>query len=343
MVWRLRREEGDAAPTDGRGEHLYWTNVARFTVFRHRLQGVVSALGEEGIPVIVLKGALLAETLFESPGYRAMSDMDVLVRQQDFRAAVDCLDAHGWQSQHRDQKDGLLEMAGRRGVEQTWQTGEWTVLNEDGCALDIHWHLVPAVWLRPGYRVDMDGVWDEARPLDAEDLAGAFGLSDVHSLAYLCLHVAQHGLLSLRWLFDVDRFVRCCDDLSEWHWDDLIACVTEWEMRSAAFHALSFSKDLFDSPVPAPVLRRLDPGFAARARVAALIRPHHLLEDGSSAPGRRYPTLVKGALLDSGRDMGRVLRRVLYPAPLWRRTRYRSEASLGTHWRHVIEVVARGD
>jgi hypothetical protein len=207
-----------------------------------------------------------------------MGDLDVLVRHQDFRPTLDCLATCGWEPRRSRDDVGLLEMTGRQDIERAWQIGEWVFHDVHGYTLDLHWHLVPGVWLRPAYRVNMDTVWQEAQPLDALGLDGAFGLSSVHTLAHLCLHLAQHGLGSLRWLLDIDRFTRSSDAYPGWSWDAFVACATEWRMCSTAFHVLFFSRYLFDSPVPAWVLRRLDPGLAARARVAALIRPHHLLE-----------------------------------------------------------------
>ncbi len=344
MLWHLNRKQGE---TDNQsvapGGQGYWINAARFTLLRDRLEKILAQLQAAVIPVIVLKGALLAETLFASPGLRAMSDLDLLVRHDDFHRTLNHLAQMGWEPRRSQDDAGLLEMVGRSDVEGDWQIGEWVFHNEDGCTLDLHTHLVPAVWLRQAYRVNMETVWQEAVLLTTHGLNGAFGLSPVHTLAYLCLHLAQHGLQPLRGMLDVDQFVRQCDACPSWSWERFIVCAGEWQMRSAAFHVLHFSQYLFGTPVPEPVPHHLNPGLAARARVAALIRPTDLLQHPPSALGLRYPTLVKAALVDRTTDLARLLLRVAIPDIAWRAQRYGANVSLRHHWRHVWQVVARGD
>jgi hypothetical protein len=340
ILWHLRDREGPRADWE---ERRYWTAEARFARLRHRLLAVVGTLRDAGLPVVVLKGALLAETLYDSPAYRLMTDLDLLVRHRDLDDALECLELAGWgPSQGRERSD-IWEWVGRQDVERSWQTGSLTLTDEDSYLLDLHWHIVPDIWMRPAYRVDMDAVWERARPLEQPGLEGAFSLSPVHTLAHLCLHVAEDGLYALRSLLDIDRLIRLSRSDPGWNWEAFIACVSRWRMCSAAFHALRAAAYLFDSPVPSAVFAGLDPGPAAKARVAALIRPEHLLEHPPSALGRRYPRLVTAVLVDRSVDLMRILWRTAWPSPMWRKARYGSEGRLIDHWRHAMEVVTGGD
>lgn len=343
ILWHLNRKQGEAPNQCAAPGHGYWANAARFILLRNRLEKILVELHAVGIPVIVLKGALLAESLYTSSGYRAMSDLDLLVRHDDFRRTLNHLAQMGWEPRRSRDDTGLLEIVGRPDVEDDWQAGEWVFQNPEGCTLDLHSHLVPAVWLRRVYHVNMEAVWQEATPLASNGLNGAFGLSPVHTLAYLSLHLAQHGLQALRWLLDIDQFARQCAVYPGWSWERFVACAREWRIRSAAFHVLHFSQYLFGTPVPEWVLPALAPGLAARARVAALIRPQDLLQHPPATLGMRYPTLVKVALADRTSDLARLLLRVAIPDITWRWQRYGTDVSLLHHWRHVWQVVARGD
>jgi len=54
-------------------------NIIRYTV----LAEILSALKDDDIEVLVLKGAALALTVYPQPGLRPMRDMDILVRESD--------------------------------------------------------------------------------------------------------------------------------------------------------------------------------------------------------------------------------------------------------------------
>ena len=51
------------------------------------------------IPALVHKGAHLARSIYPDPGCRAMGDIDLLVRPDDFTAAYETLQQHGWTSE----------------------------------------------------------------------------------------------------------------------------------------------------------------------------------------------------------------------------------------------------
>jgi hypothetical protein len=324
------------------GEKEFWVNVGRFTSMRYWLGKVIAGFRDAGIPVIVLKGALLAKTLYPSPGLRYMSDLDLLVRFHDFRDALNLLKQMGWVPNRIRGKEQLLETIGGTDTEESWQMGEWTFLNPKGCFIDLHWHLIPYVWLRHVFRINMDAVWQDAVLLTDQNLQGASGLSSVQTLSYLCLLLAQEGLNHLRGLLDIDQFVRKSTAFQNWSWDGFTYYTRKWRIRSAAFHALYFSRSLFNTPVPETVLDALDPGLAARARVAVFIRPQDLLIYPSSAPGTRYTGLVKLALADHITDLVGLLAKFVIPDIRYRKQRYGANTGLYHHWRHVWKVFRRG-
>jgi len=341
ILWYLNRHERTANGQNPEpGEGAFWNNVGRFALIRYWLGKVIEGFRDAGIPVIVIKGALLAESLYPSPGLRYMSDMDLLVRHRDFRDAFEILKKKGWKlRQAQDSSDNLVEDIGDPGSEKDWQMGEGVFVNPKGCVLDLHWHLVPYVWPRYFYRVNMEEVWQEAVPVTMKNIKGALGLSPVHTLAFMCLHLAEHGLKQLRWLLDVDLFVRKYCDSPDWSWRTLVICAKEWRICSAVFHSLCFSRCLFNTPVPGHVLDDLDPGPAARARLRVLLRPRDLLVHPPRALGSSHPKLVSAALVDRVSDLMRFLARLFVPNDAWRRQRYGDDATLLHHWGRVLRAV----
>lgn len=241
ILWQDARRTGGAELYMA-GAKGYLSNISRFMLLREDLKQLLAQTRSANIPVIVLKGVVLAETLYTSPGFRPMGDLDLLVQRRDFAEVLRRLAAIGWQPRLDRDDRGLFDLASRTDADEAWQPGEWTLHNQAGHALDLHWHLVPAVWLRAAYRVDMEAIWRQSVPLEGAELVGSFALSAVHTLLYLCLHIAQHGLTSLRQLLDVDLFVRQAERFPDWSWVAFRECAIRWRIRSAAYHVLQFSR-----------------------------------------------------------------------------------------------------
>jgi len=201
---------------------------------------------------------------------------------------------------------------------------------------------VPSVWFRKVYPVNEDDLWAAATALDGHT-EGTCVPSPEHNLVYLCVHLALHGLGVMRWLLDVDQYVRKRTVALGWDWGAFAGIAREWGACSAAFHAMRFSAWLFGTPIGGEHLRELDPGPAARRCVGALLRPRHLVAGSSRSIGQRYPTLVKLALADRFETIVRALWAVSIPSLEWRRHRYGEEIRLVHHWAHIAKVLRRGD
>ena len=130
----------------------------------HELSHVLTVLRHDDIPVIVLKGAHLAEIVYENIALRPMCDVDLLVKKEDLT---------------RVQRK-LLE------------TGYSPFTNR--LLLDIHWHLENSMTDLP---VDMDMIWERAQPAF---IAGVkvLVLSPEDLLLHLCLHLGFHHFFQLK-------------------------------------------------------------------------------------------------------------------------------------------------
>lgn len=342
-LWFLHRARGDTTrAVRQQGRAAYLKAASRYLVFRDRLQSVVGALSGKGIPVIVLKGIALSQQLYPSPGLRHMDDIDLLLRPRDIQEGLQALLGLGWRAgQPADRGESPTERIGWS--EDTGQVLEMVLFDPAGrVPLELHQHVIPYTWLRNSYAVEMEAIWNQAVPMDAEGLDSALTLSPIHTLAYQCLHLAQHGLLPLRFHLDVDLILRNAKIDRSWSWPEFVRCAERWRIRSAVYHCFRFCRWLFDSPVPAWVLKELDPGGAAKARVRSILRPEDLVADRPLRLGARYPTLVKAFLPDRMRDLFRLAMRMVSPERSWRRYRYGREATLFHHWRHAWGVFSRG-
>lgn len=117
----------------------------------HRTTQAVDALLGLGIPVMLIKGAALAETCYREPGARAMSDVDAAVPHRHMATATAALrKLEGWSFNESVPVHDALKF--RHGI---------ACHHRDGFGLDLHQHLLQcASW------PDADApLWDASVPL----------------------------------------------------------------------------------------------------------------------------------------------------------------------------------
>lgn len=74
----------------------YQKGVARNVVIRHLLKDIIRSLNQRGIKAVILKGAInFFENIYENWNLRSMEDLDILVKEEDFPAARQCMQTAG--------------------------------------------------------------------------------------------------------------------------------------------------------------------------------------------------------------------------------------------------------
>jgi hypothetical protein len=323
-----------SAETRRQAANAYLQNQARWLIYVHRFRPIIAALVSAEIAVIPLKGALLQAQLYHDSGLRGMGDIDVLVRQADFQPAAQILLDLGL-CLHPE--NGFTSLDVLRGISvAAWPTE--LIFELQGIRLELHQHLLSAVHYRRAFPLNIEAVWARAIPGDGTQAGlGTACLAPADLMAHLCLHLALHGMQAVQSYLDIDLLARTWR--SDALWQDFVRIAQEWELRSAAYHALSFCRAWMDTPVPEAVLRQLNPGWAARWRVRSLLTAGDFLA-GRRTLGMRYPTLVKLALVERLPRLAGLLLANLLPPPE-KRAQYRLHPL--AYWKHVWNVIRRGD
>jgi hypothetical protein len=310
----------------------YYRNLVWWLQAQRRLVEISDRMEEQGIVCLPLKGSSLQGQVYGNSGLRFMSDLDLLIHMEDWIQSGQVLEDLGFCLLPEGQLEDLACLASLPLV--SWPT-ELFYMDGHGLVIELHRHLISTPWFLPAYQIDMGPVWDRSLTIQ-----GQRSLSSVDMLAHLCLHASMHGLQSMQTFFDIDVWVRSLPE--NWDWNSFIKLVGSWQVRSAAYHALSFSQYLMGTPLPVEVLSRLDPGWAARFRVQCILSYEALLADRPSV-GKRYPTLVKLMLVDRIPSIMRVLFQVLKPPPDRRQEYQAGSDSLFQHWKHIWKIFRRGD
>jgi hypothetical protein len=167
------------------------------SVWHAHLLASLDALGElfsaAKVPVVALKGPLLAERLYSEGALRASVDLDLLVAEEDLERAVAALDGAGWRA------DSGPTAAYAR------QHHHHLQLRRDGQPpLELHFRA------RVGFGTVVPAAELIARSSAVTSVPGRglrlLALED--EIVYLAVHAAAHGFVRLMWLYDLKLLCR---------------------------------------------------------------------------------------------------------------------------------------
>ncbi|HOL17648.1 MAG TPA: nucleotidyltransferase family protein [Bacillota bacterium] len=229
-------------------QRAYYSTAARNMRLYRELAGVVATFNRQGIAAILLKGAHLAEHVYENIALRGMGDADLLVKKEDLLRADRELLRLGAEPGER------VRVYSRHSHHFGYR------LRPSGLMVEIHWALITSLY---PCRVDEGGLWRRARPVKLGP-EQAWVLSPEDLLLHLCLHAAKHiNEITLRDLFDLGAVLRRYEAALDWR--ELAARARQWGILRAVYVLLSLTRDLLGSPVAADTLEALRPaGFDNR-------------------------------------------------------------------------------
>ncbi len=129
----------------------YQEEVAQNVVIRHVLKDIISSLNQYGIKAIILKGAInFFENIYENWNLRSMEDLDILIKEEDFPAARQCMQAAG-----------LQHVGGRitRDLSEDFEGRD--------IAVDMHYLPVPEKHI---HLFDMDSFWSNTMCVEMDGI-----------------------------------------------------------------------------------------------------------------------------------------------------------------------------
>jgi len=317
---RLGDLDGEQTPQAvlAHAEGAYYANLRRNVLLQHELGQVVGSLHEEGVEVIVLKGAALAWTVYESPALRPMSDVDLLVLPEQIASVGHVVEALGF---HRS----ALLPARMVPFQERFGGGVVWIREHNGTltGLDVQHDLADVDWCGRGFSIEMDALWDAARPLALDGMLTR-QLSAVDALIHLCLHPALHH--GYAWSFigyvDIDRLI--CQAGSDVFWMRLLERVRRFRVKTTVYWGLTAAHDLLATPVPAEVLAELAPQ-GVRLHLLQRVSPlgdEVVLQGAARRVTGVRQVLLYAVLVDRLQDAWRMLWSILFPDLEWLALRY---------------------
>ncbi|MCF8256630.1 MAG: nucleotidyltransferase family protein [Flavobacteriales bacterium] len=158
------------------------TNIRMYALFSE----IVQAWNAAGIEVIPLKGMYLAEAVYGDIGLRHLSDMDLLVKEEDVERCVEVAQNSGWEVarfEHYSEEFAL-----------NFRSAHPVKFIKAGAAIELHIHVHSR---GTSYHVAIDEYWEYSRRsvLDGCDIRA---IHTIHLVQHLCIHLYKH-LIAAEW------------------------------------------------------------------------------------------------------------------------------------------------
>jgi hypothetical protein len=263
-------------------------HTKRNQAIAQQLAELLSHFDQQQLEVIVLKGALLAPTVYPEAGLRPMNDIDLLFRPEDLGRVASIFESLGYSGKHRsaDQGPGVTKhlstyrRAGNEGATPNpYLSPGGDRMVEPHLSLEESWF---------GLKVDITpGVWDRAVPISLAEQR-AYRLATTDLVIHLALHATFHlimGATVFVQLYDIGRVLTLWSE--EVDWSEILNLSRRHRAEAFVYAALFWARRLYGAPVPEGPLRRLQECCAPK--LAAHI---HRLDGPAILARTQQPPLV---------------------------------------------------
>ena len=220
----------------------YLRNANRNMQFYSALADVLNSIQAQNIPVIVMKGAHLAEHVYDNIGLRYMNDLDILVHKSDMPAV----------------EAALLDLGFQHHKNPAWYDKHHFhyifTLPDTPVFLEVHWGTF---FTHDKFKIELELMWETAQPAR---IAGVDTLvfSPEVLLIYLGLHNYYHEYYgALMRLYDLAAVFRLYQDRIDWSFFQQYAL--EHKLRKPLYVSYFFTKQWLQNGPPQDVMEALRP------------------------------------------------------------------------------------
>lgn len=279
-------------------------SAARVRLLLSELSEILAAFEAAGVPVMPLKGSLLATQYYAAPGLRPMNDLDLLVRPEHEARAIELLGELRYSQVGRSWKHLMLARPEASGP----------VVDYDGehpanpRSLDLHTELFEGFW---GIRYDLsDQVWASAEPGRLLGHA-ALGMPARVLLQHLVAHAVSDMIARRVRLLHLHDIALVAARVDQRGWEQLVSAAQVRREERYVYPALQLASRYF-AGVPEQVLAALRPGVPAALRA---VLDQHGIDQFSYCNSAPTSFAEKLAWYRPGRERLAAIRHMALPDP----------------------------
>ena len=275
-----------------------------YQIKRGALEELLLRADGAGFRLLILQGMALAEELYP-PGTRPLSDIDLLVRPDEFDRVVRLLVGLGYTAVSRYPP----------------------VYARNGVSIDLHQQLAYLSRVEPAVnplRIDEAMLWADAvrRPFGS---AMAWVLSPVDQVVILSAHLQKHSFSRLIWFVDIGRLLNRL--LKEQPLDAIRERAAQLKLDQPLYFVCAYLREVLNLPSLQSVLLRPPPLNWAERRLAAWLTGNHRI-DGMG-------DLLYLLSIRSPSARRQFLRQTILPNTGMMREQVRSSSAMGMAWGYV--------
>jgi len=306
--------------------NTYYSNLARNIPLSYELDKILNVFKKKGIPIVVLRGLALAQTIYKNIALRVTADIDLLVQKKDLsRVAKTLLELEFTSSQSGFiTKEYSAELCfAKQGASGGKGLGS--------AVIDVHQEITSSIRLKKIIKTDTERVIRRARPVR---------IKDVNMLVMTPEDLLLH--LTLRHCFQ--RLIRLCDiadvikaKKDKLNWQSLLQKAKENRLSIITYYTLYYARQLLEAPVPEHVLKELAPNWWRKGMLDALLSKAVYPDDSNSlSRGRKY--FLQILMVDRLIDVFLVLWTVMFPSSEWLAYYYGRPRAKKLYLSHLISL-----
>ncbi len=231
----------------------YYLNATKNALIFEELKKVLGLFNQSKLQIIVMKGAALAETIYGNPALRPMSDVDLLVKNEDLRQTDELLKKLGYSPADRSVDDVDF-------TSTYLTTLDYRNPLKNSPSFHIHWHFVNSTIPNESYinHIKMADIWQDAVKTNIADIE-TWVMAPHHLLIHLSEHALRvtHSLSKLSYFCDIDRAINYYGKGLDWNL--LIQDTLKFNLNKMVYTTLYFSRYFIKAKVPEDVLVKLRP------------------------------------------------------------------------------------
>lgn len=222
----------------------YHRAAARNMRVYQQLLKLVRIFNNEGISVILLKGAHLAGLVYGNVALRPMGDLDLLVRNLDLLRVSELLVEHGYSASKEDVGCAQEHLPPFK--------------KDDSLSIEIHFNIVSPPFSQ---KFDVEELWQRARKESIQGV-NVLTLCPEDLFLHLCVHACIHhgfdnGIMPF---VDITRTLERCQ--KEIDWDKVLIRGRQWGVIRCVYVMLALSEKMLGLTVSEHVRMKITPDFS---------------------------------------------------------------------------------
>ena len=274
-------------------KNYYYANLKRNLRIEKEIFNLLELTSRLGISVIPFKGFNLMLTLYPNPGLRAMVDVDLLVKENEFEKIRCFLSQRVFYDN--------LETVSKEYLQNHEICFSKILLPNLPLHIEIHCSLVPA---RPR-RIDLPHLWQRAQEITVHNQK-LLSLSPEDTFLSLVLHLRRHTRrLTLKFIVDIAELLNTNRDKLDWAYIKESARINH--IVSLIYSSLYLAKELLEANVSPKILNEFRPNIIKSALIHFTINKYNFF-----TLKKRHGIFLRLLLFDSPIDFLLYLWRVSF-------------------------------